>query len=244
MDLPRRLAPFLDLLFPPRCVVAGCGRRGAWWCAACRARVQPVAWPSCRRCGAPGVTGRCPDCALIRPAFERAVAGGSYVPPLSSAIRALKYGRAEALAAELGGWAAAALDREAPGLAVDLVLAVPPHRSRVAARGLDHAAALARAVAEARRRPWRPGLLRRERATRPQVGLARAERRENVAGAFAVAGPLAGERVLVVDDVLTTGATASACAAALAAAGAGPVVVLTVARAGRPWAGPGQGAGL
>jgi ComF family protein len=223
----------LDWLFPPRCVVRGCGRRGAWLCAACLAAVRPPPAPLCARCGAPCAGQACGDCAALRPAFERAVAAGLYEPPLRDAIQALKYGGVRTLARPLGRLAAVPLRLRLAPPADALLVPVPSHHRRAASRGLDHTVLLVAELARSTGTAASLDLLTRPRATRPQVGLTPAGRRANVAGAFAVRGRLDGRTVVLVDDVLTTGATASACAEALAAAGAARVLVCTVARAAR-----------
>jgi ComF family protein len=117
-------------------------------------------------------------------------------------------------------------------LAVDLLVPVPLDRGRGRERGYNQSALLAEPIGRALGLPLLAGALRRTRATRPQVGLSARERRANVRGAFACADPSAveGRRVLVVDDVMTTGATLEACADALTAAGAAVVYGLVVAR--------------
>jgi ComF family protein len=222
-----RLAALLDLLYPPRCVADGCCGREAWLCPSCMARIRPVPGPHCRRCGLPRPAGACRACAKRAPDFDAAVAAGVYESPLREAVRALKYKRVTALAEPLGRLAASASSE----LAIDVVVPVPAHSRRVAGRGVDHALLLARVVALRRELPCTPEALRRTRSTLPQAGLGPEARRANVAGAFRADRSLAGQRVLLVDDVLTTGATASACAEALHSAGVPQVTVCTVARA-------------
>ncbi len=163
----------------------------------------------------------------MAPSFDGLITAGLYVSPLRDAIQALKYGGVRPLAPTLARLAAPGLAAIAPAV----VAPVPSHPRRVAARGLDHTRLLAREVAQATDLPWLPDLLVRTRATLPQVGLERAARRANVAGAFRVQARVPTPVVVLVDDVLTTGATASACAEALRAAGAARVVACTVARA-------------
>jgi ComF family protein len=156
-------------------------------------------------------------------------AGGLFGGPLADAIHAFKYGGRPALARPLGAWLAArvALPRGA------MVVSVPLGRARRIARGYDQAALLADELARAAGHGVRRlrGALRRVRETPPQVGSGRAERARNVAGAFVADPGVAGRDVLLVDDVVTTGATAAEAAGALRASGALSVIVIALARA-------------
>jgi len=154
---------------------------------------------------------------------------GPYAGPLGRAVRALKYRGATRLAAWLGERLAGEV--AGAGWRPTVVCAVPLHPSRRRRRGFDQALLLARRAAAALQVPCRP-LLARTRATRSQARLPREERLRNVRGAFR-SDPAPGARVLLVDDVLTTGATASACRAALLAAGATQVRIAVVARSER-----------
>lgn len=207
----------LDLLFPPRCV--GCGRGGHWFCPVCVAAIQPApAW----RDG-------------LEPLAGLWVAG-LYEDPLRIAIHALKYEGRRQLAAPLGQLLVAAYRRQNQGSArmrFDAILPVPLHPKRQAERGFNQSALLARGLACGVGLPLREDVLTRSRHTPQQVGLDAAQRRANVAGAFACRPghpALAGKRLLLVDDVCTTGATLAACAGALRAAGAREVWGLTLAR--------------
>jgi ComF family protein len=153
---------------------------------------------------------------------------GAYEGPLGDAITAVKYQQGSQLARALG----TALGREVAhrGWRMAHVTSVPLHRSRLKERGYDQAERLARAVAGELGRPYRASL-KRVRATRSQVGLDRDERCTNVQGAFRATAPLRYP-VLLVDDVLTTGATTDACIAQLTTAGCPRVYVAVVARAG------------
>lgn len=239
-SLPQRL---LDLLFPPRCV--HCGATGALLCAACAGRMQAPSAPRCARCdrpllGAPGP--RCPAClALLRASaprpLERVVVATAYAGPASSAIRALKFRGRRRLAGPLAGLLVGAMRRA--DLPVDLVLPMPLHRDRTRERGYNQAMLLARPLARTLGVPLREDALLRVRATLPQTRLDRQQRRENVAGAFAlaagVAASLAGKRIALVDDVTTTGATLEAAAEALSAAHPAAIYGLAVARPPHDW---------
>jgi ComF family protein len=148
---------------------------------------------------------------------------------LRDAIHALKFSGCRAIAAPLGDLVASAA--QAGELRADVVVPVPLHPSRLRHRGFNQAELLGRRVACALRLPCEAGVLRRTHRTEAQSRLARETRLTNVRDVFTCAGTLSGARVLVVDDVMSTGATASACAHALLAAGAKKVLVATVAAA-------------
>lgn len=223
----RWLRAWLDFLLPPRC--AGCRRRGVWLCDACRAALEPPRPPLCPRCSAAvGAPGPCPTCRAHPPAFDAARAAYRYAGPLPPAIHRFKYGGERALGELLGELLAEAAAGLAP--AVDLVVPVPLHPARRRERGYNQSELLARAVAARLARPLSLALAR-QRPTPPQVGRGAAERRRNVAGAFAWQGePLTGRRVLLIDDVCTTGATFDACARALRPHGPAGVEALALAR--------------
>jgi ComF family protein len=172
---------------------------------------------------------RCGGCRARPPAFRNLVAPWRYAPPLDAVIRALKFGRREELGAELGTALAGAVGAELAGC--DLVVPVPLHWRRRLARGFDQADRIARPLAARVGLPHRRAVVRR-RATRPQTGLGRAERRRNLRGAFAVPRPEAvrGRVVALVDDVATTGSTLDAVARRLLACGATAVVAVAAAR--------------
>jgi ComF family protein len=220
----------LDLLYPPRC--AACrelleSSAEEPFCPVCREAVDPVP-PGCARCGLPGPDPVCGACLADPPAFATCRGGGLFGGPLADAIHGLKYGDRPALARPLGAWLAARAGWPAGAAAV----AVPLGRRRRLARGYDQAQLLARAAARARGAPFLPAALRRARETAPQVGKTRPERLRNVRGAFGADPALVrGRDLVLLDDVVTTGATADACARALLTAGARSVHVLALARA-------------
>jgi ComF family protein len=176
-------------------------------------------------------------CALCRAGvrgFDAAYCFGAHEGPLREMIHLFKYGRMKPLGRTLGSmlWNALPVDER-----FDAVVPVPLHWRRRWSRGFNQSEVLARCIA--RRRGIKVlRALRRGRATDSQAGLSNAKRRLNVAGAFRVKGPVAGLRLLLVDDVMTTGATAGACALALKRAGAKHVALLTLARVDRRLAAP------
>lgn len=221
------LGALLDLLYPPRCAACGEAAPAGPFCATCAEAVDPVP-PGCARCGQPGPDSPCGACRAEPPAFDAVRAGGLLGGPLADAVHALKYRNRPALARPLGAW----LALRAPVDAGAVVVSVPLARGRRVERGYDQAALLADHLARAAgARARLRGALVRIRETPPQVGRTREERARNVAGAFRAGAGVEGRDVVLVDDVVTTGATADAAAAALRRAGARSVVVVALARA-------------
>lgn len=210
MLLARLLDPLLSLLLPDRC--AGCGRLGALLCDECRHRLVVY------------------DGDLPRIADQLTGVRIAYVfeGPLRHALHQLKYHRKRRVARPLGALMAAHL--RANPLPCDALIPVPLHPERLKERGFNQAELLAREVAAATGAPLIVGPLVRLRATKQQALLDVAGRIENVADAFVWRGPAPPARVVLVDDVLTTGATVNACAAALRAGGAREVSALALAR--------------
>jgi ComF family protein len=222
----------LDLVFPPRC--PGCGRLGELFCAECRSLIRPTPLPACRLCGHAPVPstpadGLCPACRSRASNLDGIRSAGLFSHPLRDAIHQLKYEHNTALAGPLAACMAGAWAQF--GLAADVIVPVPLHRKRLAERGYNQSALLSRALGRAAGVRVDETVLVRQKHTRQQVGLRIEERRANVADAFATCGSLAGQRVVVVDDVCTTGSTLEACAASLRAAGAMSVWGFTLARA-------------
>ncbi len=194
-----------------------------------------------------GDAGTCRPCRLAPPAFARAVSFGPYEGRMRDAIHALKYDGLRPVAARLGAMLAVAMARLAatePAAEI-LVVPVPLHRSKFAHRGFNQARLLAAYALAALRKThpgWRlrlaPGTVVRQRATESQAGLTRRQRRLNMRGAFVVPDQAAvsGKNVLVIDDIMTTGATARSMAQVLMMAGAASVWVATLARAHQPFA--------
>ncbi|MEX0991050.1 MAG: ComF family protein [Actinomycetota bacterium] len=237
----------LDVLYPRTC--AGC-RRGPWpFCPDCMTALVAVTPPLCDRCGRPLVrtADTCRDCP---PSLHRARAAFVYEGPVRSAVLRLKFAGDRSVARALGSamasaWAPA--DASGSSTGADVVTWVPLSPKRRAKRGYDQARALAVVVAREHRLPTRP-LLRRVRDVGPQARRAGADRRQVMEGVFRSIRTDVPERVLLVDDVLTTGATAAACADALRSAGACEVSLLVAARSVRGRAGAmlasGSGPGL
>ncbi len=219
----------LDLLFPPVC--GGCGQPGARWCARCDAKAKRLAPPWCPSCGMPSPGGEiCSRCREHPPALQAFRSWAFFDGPVRNALHRIKYRRDIALADAL---TLQMLKTYRAHLAwqVDAVLPVPLSRQRLQERGYNQAALFALPLALALGTSYRPAALRRVRHTRSQVELSWEQRQENVAGAF-IAAPddVSGKTILLVDDVITTGATLNACASALRSAGARTVYAFSVAR--------------
>lgn len=217
----------LDVLLPNRC--AACEQPGSALCAGCRDGLIRLTPPLCGRCGAPGAwpVRRCAECGGRRIAFASARAAILYDAPARRLVQAWKERGQRSLAREAAAIVSEALARPA----VEAITFVPAHPDRALERGHRPAEALARELGRRWDLPVRP-LVRRARNVERQRGLGLKERQRNVRGAFAPERPAPG-RVCLVDDIYTSGATASAAASALRKGGARRVEVVTLARAVR-----------
>lgn len=239
--LRRELRGLLNILCPTVCRL--CSRllphpgRGIL-CPACCATVVPLPAAHCSVCALPfgpyaATPHRCEECLRQPPPFSAVVAGGLYLGGLRLAIQHFKFsGRLDFdhyLATQLG----VALRRADHLGAIDLVIGVPLHPARLRERTYNQAGLLAREIARRRRWIHDDRILLRQRLTDPQSGLSREERQRNLAGAFTAPLRLDGAAILLIDDVMTTGATAREGARTLLDAGAARVTIGVVARAPR-----------
>ncbi len=218
----------LDLLFPLRCL--GCGSEGALICPACSPSLPRIEPPSCLRCGTPLGKGKpCSTCVSHPLTIDGIRSMFLFAGTARQAILQFKYKRLKAMAAPLGQLLAEFL-RCAP-LPGEVVVPVPLHPKRLRRRGYNQASLLANEIGKLTGLPVAEGTLVRLRDTVSQARTAgAAERRSNVRDAFGCPRELHGEKILLIDDVCTTGATLDACARTLKAAGAGSIWGLTAAR--------------
>jgi ComF family protein len=214
------------------CALCGAASGDLLLCAPCSASLPGIAC-ACPVCALPAPPGSvCGDCLARPPPFDAAVAAWVYAFPVDRLVHAFKYGGQLALAEPLALALIDALDRRSRP-APDVVVALPLSPARQRKRGFNQAGEIARRVARAIGRPLVPGLAR-ARDSPPQAALAWADRARNVRGAFVASAALAGLRVAIVDDVMTTGATLAAAARAARRAGARNVEAWVVARTLRP----------
>lgn len=239
--IPAFLFQFLNLLLPPRC--HSCrgplhGDEQIHLCGDCSDQLQPIVTPLCSCCGVPfatadGIDHSCSACLRHPPTFTAARAAFVYDGPLRELIHRFKYEHQVRLRRPLGQLMAATLAPVVSDWQPDLLVPVPLYSKRLRERGFNQAILLATLLAKAWQIPLARTALYRIRWTIPQIELHHHEREANVRGAFAVPRPaiVEGKRVLLIDDVLTTGSTVAECARILKRAGARSVFVITLARA-------------
>jgi ComF family protein len=229
-----------DLIYPPRCLLCRRPPRLSrdHFCEDCTEQLFGDTKLVCPRCAANVGPysldeGQCHHCRADPPAFDAALRLGIYDGPLKAAVLLMKNANHEGLAELMGErWAERQLDRFA-ALKVDAVVPVPLHWWRRLRRGYNQSAALAYGLASRLRLPYHRWWLRRSRNTPSQKELTATQRRENVKDAFSVRpkAPVRGAHVLLVDDVMTTGATVQEAARTLKRGGAARVTVAVLARA-------------
>ena len=219
----------LDWLYPPDC--CGCGKSGVHWCNECQSRSQVIGDGCCEVCGDISVpNGVCKRCQSDTPEFTSVRSWAMYQGPVRNAVHRLKYKGDFSLGSSLAKLMIPAL--QAINWPVDIVIPVPSSLARLSERGYNQAALIARFIAAGLQVPYVGKGLTKVRNTRSQVGLQFEERKANVVGAFEAVGEHAsGKRVLVIDDVTTSGSTMNECAKALKYAGSHDVYGYTFARA-------------
>lgn len=230
----------IEFFFPPRCPF--CGKNleesGAFRpCSSCLSEIKFFSHPRCPRCGlgfytVSGDDHLCSGCLSEEWDFARARSLGPYEGLMIEIISRFKFKGATRLAKPLGALLAEYKDPEFSFSEFDLILSVPLHPKRLKQRGFNQSLLLARRVSQALSIPLDFKSLQRIRHTLPQTELSGPERKKNIRGAFEVkeTGGISGKRLLLVDDVFTTGATVQECSKVLLKAGAKQVDVLTLAR--------------
>jgi ComF family protein len=221
----------LDLLFPPNCI--SCKAANSWLCQTCLSRILFITSPVCQRCGTPiGIEAACRQCKNNPLQALDGIRAASFFEnnPIRPAIHFLKYRNHKAVASILATILAEAYRRYE--LAADVIVPVPLHPSRLRERGYNQSELLARALGAILVLPVDTSTLQRTRQTKSQMTLDAYERHQNVAEAFACSNAtLSGQRVLLIDDVCTTGSTLEVCAHALKQSGVASVWGLTLAKA-------------
>ncbi len=229
----------LDIIFPRTC--AGCGgpagNESPHLCWDCIAKLPVIKEPFCAVCGDPvdGVVEDgfvCPSCARNPPAFDIARSAVRYTGIVCRLVKDFKYHRATWLAPDLAALMRLCLETHMRGFHAEFVVCVPLHHSKFRERSYNQSRLLGSRIAAALRVPLAGGSIRRTRQTNTQTHLTAAKRKTNVEGVFVVTGARGFENrdILLIDDVMTTGATLNDCARALKADGARRVVALTFAR--------------
>lgn len=232
----------LEFLLPASCCYCNSpvgDSRIPHFCSACWSDFTPLQGPLCPTCGKPfdspealtySPDHSCLQCMQAPPSFDQALSTGLFEGALREAVHQFKYRPCRSLGKPLGDWMA---ERINVLIAIDMIMPVPLHVQRLRQRGFNQALLLAHRLSLRRNIPLSIDNLVRVRPTRPQVELTGEERKRNVAGAFRLKRPaeVKGRRVVLVDDVFTTGATLQECARSLTRAGASHVYALTLARA-------------
>lgn len=236
------LDPLAAVLFPTRCVVCQSiveSISGGAVCRPCRGSIRPFSGLVCAQCGygfpstaIPVAHPLCGSCRRQLFQFDFARSSAPFEDPLKEIIHHFKYRSRRGLARPLAQHLLQTFQTDVEQFDVDVAVPVPLHKSRLKERGFNQAQELARHFVRKAGLPLEAGMLERIRATQIQAGLSRRERRLNVKGAFRVTKPRAvdGRKILLLDDVFTTGATLNECAQTLKRAGAARVCVLTLAR--------------
>lgn len=228
-----------DLLFPPACPIClrplSLSTEASSFCAFCTAEIAPLPAGRCSLCALPFVASTssshyCADCSRKLPAYSSVHAAGLYTDALKQALQRFKYSGAVDLDKPL----ADLLFTQIPSnICCDVIVPVPLHVSRLRTRGYNQSLLLARVLAHNLHFLLEPAVLQRTVATHSQQGLDARQRARNLSNTFVCTRRMDRCRVLLVDDVMTTGATVSACTQALIEAGASRVDIAVIARAPR-----------
>jgi ComF family protein len=229
------ISGFLNILYPSQC--PACGNpsdtfRTSPICSSCWSKINRFTGPSCALCALPFTSeyaAVCGQCMKKRPPFSKVIFYGIYEGVLAEAINQLKFHDLRRLSKPMG---TLLVDLELP--VIDGILPVPLSIKGLRERGFNQSLLMARVLSKSSQVPLFMDILWKKKETLPQIGLSRKERSTNLKKAFAVKGDIRGLRLLLIDDVMTTGATVTECSNVLMKAGAQEVTVLTLARAGEP----------
>jgi ComF family protein len=229
------ISRFFNILYPARCPL--CGNLSDVFthspiCGSCWSKTQRYTGPSCRVCAIPFASEHarvCGQCLKKPPPFSRVITYGLYEGVLREAINQFKFCGLRRMSKPLGRLL---LGFDIP--AVDGIVPVPLTVGRLRERGFNQSLLLAEIISKKIRAPLLMDILVKNKETPPQIGLTAKERLLNLRNAFAVKGNVKGLRLLLVDDVMTTGATITECSKQLMKSDAGEVIVVTLARAGAP----------
>lgn len=235
VDSARLISLLLNAVFPSTCPV--CAKKSDSFainpfCKNCWSSIERYSGPRCKICALPLASAfaeTCSACLKTPRHFSQALGFGLYDGALAQAINQFKFHGKRRLHAPLAGLLSAV---ELPH--ADCIVPVPLHITGLRARGYNQSLLLGRSLSRSSGMPLFVDALRKTRGTAPQVGLSAKERRANLRGAFSADSTVAGRRILLVDDVMTTGATVNECAKVLRKAGAREVAVAVLARAGEP----------
>ncbi len=218
----------LDAALPGSCLLCGADSQGSLLCPPCTNDLPLLPKALCPICAVPTTHGeRCGACLREKPHFDRAIALFCYDFPADRIVHALKYGHQLAVA----NWTGQKLAELASANAFDCIVPLPLHAERLQERGFNQSAEIAKAFQFWAKVPDDRGNVLRTRITPPQASMPHKERHKNVRGAFECRADFTGKRLLLIDDVMTTGATANECARVLKLHGAAEVTVAVIARA-------------
>jgi ComF family protein len=229
-----------DIIFPPQCLA--CGEildppARHIFCSLCREKIRFITGSLCPICGmpfedSPAPSHICGSCIEARPHYNQARAAVSFETIIMDAIHKFKYGRSMSLGNALGSFMADFAFPDFDLTEYSLLMPVPLHVKKLRQRGFNQSLLLARALGKKHNLPVNFSLLKRSKFTLSQTGLHKNEREKNIKGAFIVTDKekIVGEKIILIDDVYTTGATINECAKTLVKAGAEKVAALTLAR--------------
>ncbi len=235
----QELAACVDLLLPPACLLCGqllpTGLDAQSFCHACLTAMPPLSPAHCRRCAQPfpNATSNhlCGTCLKRPPSFSTVHAAGIYQGSIKDAVHQLKYRNQPTLAEPLGQILAKVITTAGSSFAPDCIVPVPLHPHRLRQRGYNQALEVARPIARELRVPLETTLLQRNRKTQQQQGLSATERRSNLRNAFVLTSKTVPRKILLIDDVMTTGETVRECCRTLVAGGVEDVQVAIIGRA-------------